>query len=263
MDVRSMADRPARPEHGGTCSVWWMYDAREAFDETTGGNLEFVIEFEVAGGATFPERARAAHEYYYVLSGYGLMTIGDETREIGPGDLVTIPPGAAHSLAPVSDHASIRCLAFAVGTSASSVVDADAAPAALRGELCRSTRDVAPVQPHEGVSVWSLVAPGELSGVTAGGHLELTNEWVVDGGGAVNTHAHPTYEFYYGLAGRGVMTLDGESRRMGPGDLILIGPDVPHSIRPIGENAPVRCFNFAVGLAGSSAYDYEQDRAVG
>jgi mannose-6-phosphate isomerase-like protein (cupin superfamily) len=258
-----MADRSPHPEHGGTCTVWWMYDAREAFDETTGGNLEFVIEFEVAGGAVFPGTALAAREYYYVLAGYGLMTIGDETREIGPGDLVSIPPGAVHSLAPVSGHAPIRCLAYAVGTSAVSVFDAGAAPAALRGQLYRSIRDVAPEQVREGVSVWSLVAPGELSAETAGGHLELTNEWVVDGGGAVNTHAHPPYEFYYGLAGRGVMTLDGESRGMGPGDLILIGPDVPHSIRPIGENAPVRCFNFAIGLAGSSAYDYAQDRAVG
>jgi len=263
MDIRSMADRPPHAEHGGTATVWWMYDAREAFAQTTGGNLEFVIEFEVGGGATFAEPVLAAHEYYYVLAGYGLMTIGDETREIGPGDLVSIPPGALHSLTPVSPNGPIRCLAYAVGIAAASAFGAAPAPAALRGKLYRSVRDVAPEQVQEGVSVWTLVAPGELSSVTAGGHLELTNEWVVDGGGAVNTHAHPTYEFYYGLAGRGVMTLDGESRGMGPGDLILIGPDVAHSIRPINGNAPVRCFNFAVGLAGSSAYDYAQDRAVG
>jgi mannose-6-phosphate isomerase-like protein (cupin superfamily) len=110
--------------------------------------------------------------------------------------------------------------------------------------------------------VWWLVAPGELSAITAGGHLELTNEWEVDGGGAVHTHWHPTYEFYYGLTGRGVMTLDGEDREVGPGDLILIPPDVPHSIRPVGDHAPIRCFCFAVGLAGSDAYDYANDHAA-
>ena len=54
MDVRSIADRSPRSEHEGTTTVWWMYDAREAFDETTGGNLEFVVELEVAGGAALP-----------------------------------------------------------------------------------------------------------------------------------------------------------------------------------------------------------------
>ena len=110
--------------------------------------------------------------------------------------------------------------------------------------------------------MWSLVGPGELSEITRGGHLELTNEWEVDGGGAVHMHAHPTYEFYYGLTGRGVMTLDGEDREVGPGDLVLIPPDAPHSIRPIGDNAPIRCFCFAVGLAGSTAYDYASDHAA-
>jgi len=272
MDVRSIADRPPRWEHEGTTAVWWMYDAREAFDETTGGNLEYVVELEVAGGARLPERSLPAHAYYYVLAGHGLMTIDGERREIGPGDLVSLPPDRDHSLAPVSAHAPVRCLAYGVGTSpvsataaratAAGATAAGATAAALRGELYRSTRDLAPAREHEGVSAWWLVGPGELSEITAGGHLELTNEWEVAGGGAVHTHWHPTYEFYYGLTGRGVMTLDGEDREVGPGDLVLIPPAVPHGIRPIGDNAPIRCFCFAVGLAGSGAYDYANDHAA-
>ncbi len=37
-------------------------------------------------------------EIYYVLSGYGLMTIGDEKEEISRGDVVYIPYLAPHML---------------------------------------------------------------------------------------------------------------------------------------------------------------------
>ncbi len=37
-------------------------------------------------------------EIYYVLSGYGVMTIGDEKAEISRGDVVYIPVLAPHTL---------------------------------------------------------------------------------------------------------------------------------------------------------------------
>jgi mannose-6-phosphate isomerase-like protein (cupin superfamily) len=37
-------------------------------------------------------------EIYYVLSGYGIMTIGDEQKEISRSDVVYIPALAAHTL---------------------------------------------------------------------------------------------------------------------------------------------------------------------
>ncbi len=37
-------------------------------------------------------------EVYYILEGEGLMTIDDETRRVGSGQTVYIPPGARQSL---------------------------------------------------------------------------------------------------------------------------------------------------------------------
>lgn len=37
-------------------------------------------------------------EIYYVLDGAGVMTVAGETREVGAGDAVYIPRGAAHTL---------------------------------------------------------------------------------------------------------------------------------------------------------------------
>lgn len=51
-----------------------------------------------------PGAATAAHhhirteEIYYILEGEGLMRIGDETRVVGVGDAIAIPPGAVHQI---------------------------------------------------------------------------------------------------------------------------------------------------------------------
>jgi len=37
-------------------------------------------------------------EIYYILSGYGMMTIGDEKQEISRNDVVYIPTTAQHTL---------------------------------------------------------------------------------------------------------------------------------------------------------------------
>jgi quercetin dioxygenase-like cupin family protein len=115
MDVRSIESVTASPEHQGTVPVWWLYRPRELKTATTGGYLELVSEFEVKGGGAVHPHSHFTHEFYYVVSGRGRMTIDGETRQIAQGDLVHIPPGAVHSLAPVSPHASIRCFCFAVG----------------------------------------------------------------------------------------------------------------------------------------------------
>ena len=51
-----------------------------------------------AGGATTPHRHPRTEEIYYVLEGHGSMRVGDETRAVGPGDAIAIPPGALHQI---------------------------------------------------------------------------------------------------------------------------------------------------------------------
>jgi mannose-6-phosphate isomerase-like protein (cupin superfamily) len=37
-------------------------------------------------------------EIYYILAGTAAMTLGDETRPVGPGDAIAIPPGLRHTI---------------------------------------------------------------------------------------------------------------------------------------------------------------------
>lgn len=50
------------------------------------------------GGATTPHHHAATEEIYYILEGTAAMTLGEETRTVGPGDAIAIPPGARHTI---------------------------------------------------------------------------------------------------------------------------------------------------------------------
>jgi quercetin dioxygenase-like cupin family protein len=123
VDVRSIEDVAPVVEHNGTVPVWWLVTPREMKEITDGGYLELANEFEVAGGASVFPHTHPTHEFYYVTSGRGIMTIADETREIVQGDLVYIPPDTVHSLTPVSDNAPIHCFCFAVGVKDAPPID--------------------------------------------------------------------------------------------------------------------------------------------
>ena len=42
--------------------------------------------------------SHAPEQVYFILEGSGLMTVGAETRRVGPGDCVFIPSGQPHGL---------------------------------------------------------------------------------------------------------------------------------------------------------------------
>ncbi len=50
------------------------------------------------GAKTAAHFHRQTEEIYYIVEGTGLMTIGDEQRQVGPGDAVAIPPGVVHQI---------------------------------------------------------------------------------------------------------------------------------------------------------------------
>ena len=122
MDVRNVQDVTPEVEHNGTVPVWWLIHPRELKDLTDGGFLELANEFEVpVGGEVYPH-THPTHEFYFVMTGQGVMTIGDDHRDVSRGDLVYIPPDAIHSLRPKGNE-PIHCFCFAVGVKDAGVID--------------------------------------------------------------------------------------------------------------------------------------------
>ena len=50
------------------------------------------------GAATTPHHHAVTEEIYYILAGTAAMTLGHETRPVGPGDAIAIPPGCRHTI---------------------------------------------------------------------------------------------------------------------------------------------------------------------
>ena len=50
------------------------------------------------GCATVPHHHAVTEEIYYIISGTGDMTLGDESRPVSPGDAIAIPPGMRHTI---------------------------------------------------------------------------------------------------------------------------------------------------------------------
>jgi mannose-6-phosphate isomerase-like protein (cupin superfamily) len=61
------------------------------------------------GGSTQEHYHRTTEEIYFFTHGRGRMRLGDEEREIGPGDTVVIAPGVRHKLW-ASDDEDLRLL---------------------------------------------------------------------------------------------------------------------------------------------------------
>jgi mannose-6-phosphate isomerase-like protein (cupin superfamily) len=51
-----------------------------------------------AGGSTQAHYHAKAEEIYFITAGAGRMRIEGETRAVGPGDAIAIPPGMRHKL---------------------------------------------------------------------------------------------------------------------------------------------------------------------
>ena len=76
-------------------------EIRPLIDRTTAGITRCSLAEEVLlpGQSVTPHHHREIEEVYYIVEGRGVMTVGDEQREIAAGDAVFIPRGHRHTLA--------------------------------------------------------------------------------------------------------------------------------------------------------------------
>ena len=62
------------------------------------GDKMLVALVDLAAGAVIPAHSHPYEQVGTVLEGRFSFTIGDETREVGPGDVWVIPGGVTHSV---------------------------------------------------------------------------------------------------------------------------------------------------------------------
>lgn len=62
-----------------------------------------VVQFHIAAGAVIPAHTHPHEQIGHVVSGRMRFRIGDEERELGPGDGYAVPGGVPHGAAGVTD----------------------------------------------------------------------------------------------------------------------------------------------------------------
>ncbi len=73
---------------------------RSILDRTNApvGNQSLAEASLDAGAATERHYHGVSEEIYFILTGSGEMEMDGQTRDVGPGDAVLIPPGAWHQI---------------------------------------------------------------------------------------------------------------------------------------------------------------------
>ena len=80
-------------------------EIRPLIDRTVSAISQCSLAEEILPpGKTVPRHHHEVlEEIYYILSGSGEMTVGEETREVGVGDAIFIPKNNVHSLTNTGD----------------------------------------------------------------------------------------------------------------------------------------------------------------
>ena len=93
MKIRSMFTVPSRSIHSGTATQWELF--KEGDLRTINGLVANIIN---PGMEQEPHQHDNVEHVYFILSGVGIATVGDEEQEVREGDAIHIPPPLAHAL---------------------------------------------------------------------------------------------------------------------------------------------------------------------
>jgi len=97
MIIKNCSNSTISLEHEGEAKVWHLLEKGECL--TVDHVEEVMVEKELK-----PHRSKfPAEEFYYILKGRGIMYIDGEEKEVYPGDLIYIPPGALHGIKVVGE----------------------------------------------------------------------------------------------------------------------------------------------------------------
>ena len=71
------------------------------------GDQVMVVQFRIGAGAEVPAHTHPHEQVGHVVSGRMRFRIGDEERELGPGDGYSVPGGVTHGAIGVPDVVAI------------------------------------------------------------------------------------------------------------------------------------------------------------
>lgn len=100
--------------HGGRGAVDWTDVLSGPACGLRGRRLNFLHDDILKPGVSVGvHRHDTDEEYYYIVSGHGVMTLDGQDHEVGPCDIAAVFPGGSHGLANNSEE-DMRIIVFSV-----------------------------------------------------------------------------------------------------------------------------------------------------
>lgn len=97
-----MPQKPLSECHEGKGALDWV--GVLGGEQLEGRQLRFIHDDVLPPGVTIGvHEHKGNEEYYYIVSGKGIMTLDGEEFEVGPGDVTAVFPGGSHGLDNRSD----------------------------------------------------------------------------------------------------------------------------------------------------------------
>ena len=94
MKVRSIHMVSSKSAHNDTVTQWGLFKEDEFLSTINGLNANIINP----GTAVEPHRHESVEHVYFILSGVGIVRIGDEEQEVREGDAIYMPPRLPHNL---------------------------------------------------------------------------------------------------------------------------------------------------------------------
>ena len=97
-----MKHQPLLHCHGGKGSIDWTEIL--VGKDSKSGKIRFIHDDILPPGTSVGiHQHDSGEEYYYILSGHGVMTLNDDEFEVQKGDITGVFPGGRHGLENRSD----------------------------------------------------------------------------------------------------------------------------------------------------------------
>ena len=99
---KEMRRQPLEQCHDGRGALDWTCILNG--EELQGRGVNFIHDDVLPPGVSIgPHRHTGDEEYYYIISGRGLMTLNQERIEVAAGDITAVFPGGLHGLENTGD----------------------------------------------------------------------------------------------------------------------------------------------------------------
>jgi quercetin dioxygenase-like cupin family protein len=239
---------------------------------------------ELAPGGRLDAHVHSFEQTIYVVDGAGELRTGEAAAALRPGDYALLPVGTPHawhntgghplrwaSMSAPQPRARFDGDTFAVPAP----VETAAAPVDVRDPRTRSFGHIDPenmdvdkqTQDRLAVSASMRTALLAYSGITVkmmvdsdlGAHLQTMFMVQYQPGGFAGPHDHPLEETYLILEGETDAVFDGETYRLGPGDVAWAGVGCVHEFSNPGEGVVRWLETQAPAPPARHTYRYRRD----